>query len=241
MNDEYNEQQPVKSEVSTESPQAKKNVDIGGWLKQAWEIFKTDILKFIVASLIVSAVSVVTCLILSGPIMVGFFKCILKKTRGEDFEYGELFDGVKTQFLPAFVLMIVVSVALSIAFVILMLIPIVGQVAFYAVEIFVALFVYYMYLQMAEMEETLEIAKLIDLGKSTLNKLKDDYAMFLVWALVVSIVAGVGVVVCCVGVLATYSIAMIAVTVSYLAIIKDEEEVTVVAEEEIVEEVTVEE
>ncbi len=250
MNDEMNEQNSTEPEaeiiVDEQNPaepeaeiivdKQKNNVDIGGWLKQAWELFKTDVLKFIVSILIVGVVSVMTCLVLSGPMMVGLFKCILKKTRGEDFEYGDLFDGVKIQFLPAFVLVIATVVFVAIIGGILMLIPFVGQVAFYAVQIAVALFVNYMYLQMAEIDETLEVGKLVDLGKSTLNKLKDDYAMYLVWALVVSVIGGAGIIVCCVGILATYSISLIAVTISYIAIFKSGDEVTVVAEEVPVEE-----
>lgn len=236
MNDEMNEQNSTEPEPEIIVDEQKNNVDIGGWLKQGWEIFKTDIVKFIVSILIVGVVSVMTCLVLSGPMMVGLFKCILKKTRGEDFEYGDLFDGVKTQFLPAFVLVIATFVFVAIVGGILMLIPFVGQVAIYAVQIAAALFVNYMYLQMAEMDETLEVGKLVDLGKSTLNKLKDDYAMYLVWALVVSVVGGVGVIICCVGALATYSISLIAVTISYVAIFKSGDEVTVVAEEIAVEE-----
>ena len=236
MNDEMNEQNSTEPEPEIIVDEQKNNVDIGGWLKQGWEIFKTDIVKFIVSILIVGVVSVMTCLVLSGPMMVGLFKCILKKTRGEDFEYGDLFDGVKTQFLPAFVLVIATFVFVAIVGGILMLIPFVGQVAIYAVQIAAALFVNYMYLQMAEMDETLEVGKLVDLGKSTLNKLKDDYAMYLVWALVVSVVGGAGVIICCVGALATYSISLIAVTISYVAIFKSGDEVTVVAEEIAVEE-----
>ena len=235
---EIEEQQPVEPEVevAAEEPQKVVKVDIGGWLKYGWELFKTDILKFIIAVLIVGIVSVVTCLILSGPMMIGFFKCVLKKTRGEDFEYGELFDGVKTQFLPAFVLTIAATIAISIVGGILMFIPIVGQVAAYALQIVVALFVNYMFLQMAEMDETMEIGKLIDLGKSTLDKFKNDYAMYLVWALVVSLVSGIGVIVCCIGALATYSIAIISITKSYIDIFKSGDEIMVTAEEVVVEE-----
>ena len=250
MNDEINEQdptepeaevtvdeqKPAESEAEVTVDEPKKNIDIGGWLKFGWKIFKTDVLKFMVSMLIVGVVSIITCLILSGPMMVGFFKCILKKSRGDDFEYGELFDGVKTQFLPSFVLMAVVTVCVIIVSAILAIIPVIGQIAGTVLGIAISLFTNYMYLQLAEMEETLEVGKLVELGKATLNKLKSDYGMFLVWALVVYILGFVGVIVCCVGALATYSIAMIAVTKSYNDVIKSEDEVAVVAEEVAVEE-----
>ncbi len=250
MNDEMNEQNstepeveitvdeqnPAEPETEVTVDKQKKNIDIGGWLKYGWKLFITDVLKFMVAMLIVGVVSIVTCLILSGPMMVGFYKCILKKTRGEDFEYGDLFDGVKTQFLPSFVLMIVVTVCVIIIAAILAIIPVIGQLAGTVISIAFSLFVSYMYLQLAEREETLEVAKLIDLAKATLNKVKCDYGMFLVWALVVYILGFVGVIICCVGALATYSISLIAVTKSYNDIFKSEDDVTVVAEEIAVEE-----
>jgi len=76
VNNEMNEQNTVEPEVEVvaEQPADPVKVDIGGWLKQGWELFKTDILKFIVSALIVGAISIVTCLILAGPMMVGFFK-----------------------------------------------------------------------------------------------------------------------------------------------------------------------
>jgi len=229
-----NEQQPAEPGNIPAKP--KQNVDIGGWLKYGWELFVADILKFMVSALIVGALSIVTCLILAGPMMVGFFKCILKKSRGEDFEYGELFDGVKTQFLPAFLLMLVTTVAVTIVASILSFIPVIGQLTGTVLSIAVSLFLNYMYLQMAEMDETLEIGKLVDLGKATLDKLSSDYGMFLVWALVVYILSIVGAVVCCIGALATYSFAMIAVAKSYIDVFKSESEAPVVAEEIVVEE-----
>ena len=238
MNDEINEemndeQQSVEPEVEVvaDEPTKKINVDIGGWLKYGWELFTADVLKYIVSALIVSVISVVTCGILAGPMLVGFFKCILKKTRGDDFEYGDLFDGVSTQFLPAFLLMVVASASVFIASVILTFIPIIGQLATFIISSSVALIANYMYLQMAEMDETVEVGKLVDMAKASFNRMKSEYIMFMVWALVIYIIGMIGAVICLIGVLFTWPISLIAVTKSYFDVIKTGDEVTVVAEE----------
>ena len=234
MNDEINdEQQSVEPEVEivADEPTKKINVDIGGWLKYGWELFSADILKYILSALIVSVISVVTCGILAGPMLVGFFKCVLKKTRDEDFEYGDLFDGVQSQFLPSFLLMLITAVFVFVASVILALVPIIGQLATFIVSSSVALIANYMYLQMAEMDETVEVGKLVDMAKASFNRMKEEYIMFMVWALVIYIIGMIGVIICVVGVLFTWPISLIAVTKSYFDVIKSEDEVTVVAEE----------
>ena len=223
-------------EVVAEEPQKAVKVDIGGWLKQGWELFKTDILKFMVAALIVGAISIVTCLILAGPMMVGFFKCILKKNRGEDFEFGDLFDGVKTQFLPAFLLMLAVSVCLTVASLILAFIPVIGQLATFIVSSSATLLVNFMYLQMAEMDETMEVGGLVDLAKTTINKLKSEFVMFMVWALVIYVVGIAGLIACGIGMFFTWPFSMVSVAKSYINVFKSEDEVTVTAEEIVVEE-----
>ena len=237
MNEEYNEQQNVEPVETVETPASapqEKKVDIGGWLKYAWDLFVTDVVKFMVAALIVLVISAVTCLILSGPMMVGFFKCILKKMRGEDFEYGELFDGVRNQFLPAFLVSLAGYVLIGITQ-ILNIIPVVGFVAAFICQLIVMLLLSYIYLQIAEAEETVPIEKTIDMGKALIEKIKPEIGMFIVWSLVVSIIGGLGVIACCVGIFATNAIAMIATAKSYVDAIKDETEATVIAEEVVVE------
>jgi len=238
LEQEIEEQQPVEPEVEVvaEEPQKVIKVDIGEWIKQGWELFKTDILKFMVAALIVGAVSVVTCLILAGPMMVGFFKCILKKNRGENFEYGDLFDGVKTQFLPAFLLTLVISACIMVVSLILAILPVIGQLATFIVSSSTALLLNYMYLQMAEMDETMEVGGLVDLVKTTFDKLKSDYIMFMVWALVIYIISIAGAIVCIIGVLFTWPLSIISVAMSYNNVFKSDEEVMVTAEEVVVEE-----
>ena len=235
---EIEEQQPVEPEVevAAEEPQKVVKVDIGEWIKQGWELFKTDIVKFMVSALIVGVISVVTCLILAGPMMVGFFKCILKKNRGEDFEYGELLDGVRTQFLPAFLLVLVTSISLMIVSVILSIVPFIGQLAAFIVQVSATLVVNYMYLQMAEMDETMEVGGLIDLAKTTINKLKSEYIMFIVWALVIYVIGLAGAIVCIIGALFTWPLSVISVAKSYINVFKSGDEIMVTAEEVVVEE-----
>ena len=238
VNSEMNEQNTVEPEVEivAEQPVKPVKVDIGDWLKQGWELFSTDIVKFMVSALIVGAISIATCGILAGPMMVGFFKCILKKNRGEDFEFGDLFDGVKLQFLPAFLLMLAISISVLIASAVLAILPFIGQLATFIISSFSALFINYMYLQMAELDETMEVGGLVELAKVTFSKLKDEWIMFIVWALVIYVIGIAGVIVCIIGTIFTWPFSIVSVTKSYINIFKSDDEVTVTAEEIVVEE-----
>ena len=116
------------------------------------------------------------------------------------------------------------------------LIPIIGQIVAFISQVAIALLVNYLYLIIAEAEETVALEKLVDMGKGIIAKVQPEMVMFFVWALVVSIVTGIGFIACCVGVFATIAIAMIATAKSYVDVIKDDSVVDVVAEEVSVEE-----
>ncbi|MCX7003903.1 MAG: hypothetical protein NTV22_11595, partial [bacterium] len=62
------------------------------------------------ATLITALVSAISCGILAGPMTVGLYQCLLKKARGQNFEYGDVFNGVKLHFVPALLIMLAVAV-----------------------------------------------------------------------------------------------------------------------------------
>ena len=241
MNDEMNEQAPVEPTVPPEEstaspeeptavpeePKQEIKVDIGGWLKEGWELFKTDMLKFIVSMLIVAGLSIITCSILFAPMIVGFMRCVLKKSRGEDFQYGELFDGVKTQFLPAFLVMLGSMVVVMV----IGLIPIIGGLLSLAANLAILPVVWYAYAEMAAAPATIKVDALVNLLKGIFAKLQDQYFMFVLWGLVFSVVSSIGAIACCVGVFFTWPFAVVAFTISYLAVFKGEEPEVVVSQE----------
>lgn len=202
--------------------------DIGGWLKKAWEIFAADWLKYCVSVLITFGVGIVTCGILMGPMTVGLYQCVLKKIQGQDYEYGDLFNGVKTQFLPAFLL----SLAAGAIPVIIGMLPYIGYLS-PLVQLAIAPLLYFSLYKIAVAEKTVEVNELKDLVMGVFNHIQSQYIMFVLWFFILGIITMLGSIACCVGVLATAAIAVIAVTLSYIdtfsteAVVKE----TVIVEE----------
>ena len=204
MSEDFNKNVEATAEVVEQS---KLEVKIGDWLKAGWELFTKDWLKVSLSMLITGAVSIVTFGILGGPMAVGLYKCFIKKVKGEDYELGELFEGVKTQFLPAFVL----AIAYIICGVILNMVLCLGSIfSLLAAPIFV-----YTLFELAVATETVEVGNLIELVKKVFSKLKPQYFMFVLWFFLVGIIGALGTVACCVGVFASMAIVYLAVTVSY--------------------------
>lgn len=204
---------------STAAPNAPINIDIVGWLTAGWNLFRVDIVKHIVAILIVTLVNVISCGILAGPMLVGYFACLLKKARGADFEFAELFDGFKKQFIPAFLLSVVVSVAYGV----LGFIPFVGWVLALAASVIVPPIFSYTVFELAGAEESVSVNGLVDTVKAVIDRIKPQFVMIIVWMVVAGFIGSIGVLACCVGFLATMPISCLAITASYLSIFRNEQ------------------
>ncbi len=227
MNDELNAVTPEpEAEVQPAGAAgAAPEVKIGDWLKAGWEIFSKDMLKCILGALIAFVIGGITCGILMGPMYVGLYKCFLKKARGQDFEYGELFDGVRTQFLPSFILFLVLLVATLAVNAVLGWIPCVGLVFCIAWGLIVGTIGVYAFVKIAEAPEPVEVGKIFTMLKENWETLKPAFLMFLLWYLVVKMVAGIGVAACGIGVLFTAPIAIMALVVSYMDVFLGEQPV----------------
>jgi hypothetical protein len=196
-------------------------------------LFKPDILKNILAILITAVIISVTCGILAGPMKAGLLRCFMKKVRGQDYELGDLFDGIKMQFLPSFVLVLVAIVAVMVPGMILGFIPCVGQIVATLWALCVYTITGYALCQIAAADETVEIGAVFDLLKGVWAKLQPfgTFAMFALWFLVVGIVSSIGAIACGIGVLFTAPIATMAFVVSYLDVFRGEQPVMPPADE----------
>ena len=219
------EQPAAEAAPAPEGPQLQ--VKIGDWLKAGWELFKPDILKNILAVLITAVIASVTCGILAGPMKAGLIRCFIKKARGQDYEYGDLFDGIKLQFLPSFILVLVAVIAVMIPATILNFIPCVGQLAAAVWALCVYTITGYALCQIADADETVELGAVFDMLKGVWKKLQplSVFAMFVLWFLVMGIVSGIGGIACGIGVLFTAPIGTMAFVVSYLDAFRGEQPV----------------
>ena len=104
----------------TSAPQEKPDVRIGDWLKEGWEIVKSDIGMFILASLIYNLI-LATCiggLILYGPLTCGMYIMMFDRMRGGKADIRRFFTGFEffgESFFAGFLFYLLAGVGLSLA------------------------------------------------------------------------------------------------------------------------------
>ncbi len=203
----------MNDQITPEPTQATTplNVDIAGWLKAGWQLFMADPVKNIIASLIVLLLSLVSCGILAGPMAVGFMQCLLKKARGQNYEYGDLFNGIKTQFVPALLVML----ALYVPMVILSSIPILGALLALAWSVIAAPICYYVLFDLAVAAAPVPVGQLQGMAQRVWDTIKPALVMVVIWVFVANLISNL----CCIF---TMPIGYLALTVSYLAIFRNE-------------------
>ncbi|NLF39329.1 hypothetical protein GX586_07780 [bacterium] len=216
---------PAPPPPPPEAPQQKVDVKIGDWLSAGWKLFAADWLKASVAMLIALVIGMVTCLLLWGPMTVGLYKCYLKKARGQDYEYGELFDGLKTQFIPSFLLMLMFWVVIIVPSVVLGFIPCVGSIISMVWSFVVSAFIPYAFYKMADAQAPVQVGSLVDLLKDVYAKMQPALPMMVLWVIVAGIIGQAGVIACGIGVFASSAFAALALAVSYLEVFKGEQAV----------------
>jgi len=62
-------------------------------LVDAWNLFKDDLVLYVIAGLLMLAVSIFSLGLLSGPMTVGFIKLVEKRRNGEEAAATDVFDG----------------------------------------------------------------------------------------------------------------------------------------------------
>lgn len=168
------------------------SVSVGACLSGAWGLFKKNPLTHVVATLLVGVVSSVSSGLLTGPMVVGYMRMIAKEQRGEAAQIGDVFRGFD-DFVPAFVAglisLLVVSLGLMLCFIPGLLILALPSVA----------------LSLVAQGEKDGVAAFNQAWRIVTKNLGAAF-----WcALVLSIVGGLGVLLCGIGVLVTGPLSMI--------------------------------
>ena len=168
------------------------SVSVGACLSGAWDVFKKNPLTHVVASLLVGVVSSVSSGLLTGPMVVGYMRMVAKEQRGEAAQIGDVFRGFD-DFVPAFVAglisLLVVSLGLMLCLLPGLLILALPSVA----------------LSLVAQGEKDGVAAFNQAWRIVTQNLGAAF-----WcALVLSIVGGLGVLLCGIGVLVTGPLSMI--------------------------------
>jgi uncharacterized membrane protein len=153
-------------------------VDIGKNLSQSFELYKNNIGTLIVAALITAILS--SCIIITGPIMIGFLALCKKVKDGEQVELGELFAHFD-KFAPSLILTLITLIPV----VIIAVIPIVN---FLMIVIGPAAFMIYTFGLLSIMKDDLAP---VDAFKKGLELLQTNSVGNWVYALVMTFVSGI--------------------------------------------------
>lgn len=163
-------------------------VDIGGCLSYGVDRFKANMGFHVLATLVIMFVGGLSCGLVSGCLMVGYIRALKKEDEGGVAEVGDLFAAFDT-FLPSIILLLLMVVASFIPFGGLIASPI----------YFVGLYL----VAQGEKDGVEAIKRAFALCQPV-------FVMAIVANLAFSLVGSLGILLCCVGIVATLPIAIIA-------------------------------
>lgn len=103
---------PVTPQPPPAAPGA-ATVNLGKWLSDGWQVYRSDPGTFSVAFLVMLLLSLVTLTVLTGPLMAGFYHMAFKSMRGEKPQIGDLFKGLD-RFWPAVFAWMIYVAAMSV-------------------------------------------------------------------------------------------------------------------------------
>ena len=191
-----------------------KKIDIGEELGKGWRLFQPNMGVLIVASLIATLVSAVTCGILSGPLMAGMFLVVRRLMKDDPVkpQPGDVFKGFD-YFVQALIMVVLCLVVVFL----LAMIPVIGQLAglvVSAVMFWGIMFVTYQKLSA------------IDAFKKIFEYLKTgEFTLPLVFGIIASVISSLGVVACVVGMFFTIPLGYCMMACCYETLFKGEPEV----------------
>ncbi|MCA9685313.1 MAG: hypothetical protein KC457_24245 [Myxococcales bacterium] len=93
-------------------------LDIGSNLSTGWETFTKNAVAMILGLFLVALVGGVSLGICLGPLILGYNRMVLRAVRGEQVSPGDVFSGFD-KFGPAFVLMLLMGLAIGVGFMLL--------------------------------------------------------------------------------------------------------------------------
>ena len=186
-------------------------IRISDWFSKAWETFTKSVGVHIVLALIVGLGSAVTIGILAGPLMCGWFYIILRQLREPDYEpqIGDVGKGFEVfgQSLLACVLIVVGSIVVGF---ILSVLPVLGQLLSIAAGWAIAACVLFVFPLIIDRN-----AGAIDAIKLSFETIRPAFWGFFGFAVLISVVSGIGAAICGVGWLVAGPLTTIAVAIAY--------------------------
>jgi hypothetical protein len=187
-----------------------KKLDIADEMRKGWALFRPNMGLMIIAGLIATLLSAVTCGILSGPLAAGMFLLVRRVIKNDPVkpQAGDIFKG-----FDFFAQALLVSVICLVAIILLSMIPVLGQLAglvVASVMMWAMLFVVH------------QKMKAIDAFKKVFGYLQTgEFTMPLLFALLTSVVSGLGAIACGIGVFFTIPLSYCMLACAYETLFGD--------------------
>jgi hypothetical protein len=189
----------------------------GDWIKEGFDLYKTNFGALILPSLIAFLLSVVTLGILSGPMFSGLILIVLKLRDGGHPAptAGDVFQGFQF-FLPSFLFCIVWGIILSVASLILGLIPCLGQVLSICFCLAASAFLMFGLFLIVDKKMDFWPASM-----ASIEKVKPGFFPFLGLSVVASILGQIGAIACGIGIFLTLPLYFTILAVTYRDVFKN--------------------
>lgn len=183
---------------------SKMDVDFGGWMREAFDLYKQNFAVLLLANLIALILSSLTAFILSGPLCAGVVIVTLGVLDGTapKPQAGDVFKGFQF-FLPSFLLMLVIVGA---SMLVSMVLPPLSSVASWVLSTLTMFSLF------------LIVEKKMDFWPSIVasyEMVKENFWVLLALVVVASIVSTLGILACCVGIFVTMPFYYCVLAVAY--------------------------
>ena len=181
-----------------------REVTIGKWIGEGWELVKSDFWNFVLLTLIylvlISATgsTIVVTAIIAGPLTYSYYYIILQKLRGQPFNLNDLVKGFYN-FLPAFLAGLLISL-------------------FSFIGLWFCIIPFFIINAMYSFTYPLMIERKLDFWDAMEESRKliwQNIGMFTLFTVVGGLVALLGLLLCCVGILFTMPIYYCAIVFAY--------------------------
>jgi len=191
---------------------AEIKLDIGNEFSRGWKLFQANMGLLILAGLIGGILSLVTCGVLSGPMLAGLLIIIrrLQKNDPEKPEAGDIFRGFD-YFLQSFLFVFLFSLVSIFITLVVYMVPILGQLAGLVISLATGSLILWGVTFVAYQK-----MQAIDVFKKLINGVTSGtFIMPLVFGLLVSLLSSAGAIACGIGVLFTYPLACCCLVSAY--------------------------
>lgn len=186
-------------------------IDMAGVLRRGFDLYKENILVLLLSTVLAVIISVLTIGILAGPMFAGMsiITLALIDRRDPKPDISDLFNGFSF-FLPSLVFVVLYFVASIFGQVVLGFIPVLGVILSSLYSMVLSTFV--MFTMFNIVDQKMEVVAAI---QKSIDVVKTNFWIFLGLQIIASLLSGLGLILCGIGVFLTLPLYICALAIAY--------------------------